>query len=259
MKRRVRARIIVGIVFLLTPVGSGTLQADLVVYSDDFSTDTTASYTWMDEGVGGDGDPSNNYGYDAVNKWVTITTADNENIYIGASLPTAIESGHFEFRFMPYETYPTDGLVRMRLFTVEGKSYMYMWHFAHQADLEDPGYNDGYRARLEKWVDGLPVIQTVFVPEPTHYDLDAWHILAMDFDPVSISGYLDGQLIRTETDPTATVLAISSFDIVFQQQDQHLDNILITEGSYVVPLPGAAMLGALGLSFAAWRLRRRTA
>ena len=243
------------VVVALVSASFSTVQADLVVYSDDFHTNTTLSYTWVDEGVGGDGDPVNNYRYDSDNKWVTITTADNENIYIGASLPTAIEAGHFEFRFMPWKTYPTDGLVRMRLFGVDGRSYMYMWHFAHDSALSDAGWNDGYRAHLEKWVDGSAVIDETFIPTPSQYSLGEWHTLAMDFNPVSVSGYLDGELIRTEYDVTATPIAINSFEIVFQQQDQHLDDILIT--TQVVPVPGAVLLGTLGLGYAGMRLRRQ--
>ena len=142
---------------------SGLGLCDITVFSDDFSTDTTASYTWFEEGNGGDNDPVNNYAYDASNEWVTITTANNNNIYmassLGTSLSTPIESGYFEFSFMPYQVYPTDGLTRMRLYGVDGTDDMYMWHFAHNSGLPDAGVGQGYRAHLEKWVDGTPIIQ----------------------------------------------------------------------------------------------------
>jgi hypothetical protein len=81
----------------------------------------------------------------------------------------------------------------------------------------------------------------------------------MSFSSLAFSGFLDGQLIRTEQDPTATPIAIHSFAIVFRQQDQHLDNILVTGNPVVpVPLPGAVWLGVVAVSYAGWRLRRRT-
>jgi hypothetical protein len=235
---------------------------DFVVFSDDFSTDTTFSYTWFEDGNGGDDNPVNNCTYDASNMWVNITTADNDNIRLGALLSTPIQSGYFQMSFMPWYTYPTDGVVWMRLYGAAGESYSYRWEYAHDNSYADPGEVNQYRAHLEKWVDGTPVVQEVFVPSPDHYDLGAWHTLAMSFGPLAFSGFLDGQLIRTEQDPTAIPIAINSFAIVFRQQDQHLDNILIIGEPYVgpvqpVPLPGAALLGIIGLLYSASRLQRR--
>jgi hypothetical protein len=225
-------------VIALTGLWTANALADLVVFSDGFNTDTTGDYTWTDEGVGGDRDPANNYTYDAVNRWVVITTANNENIYLDASLSAPIQAGYFQMSFMPWQTYPTDGLVRMRLFGIEGTSNMYMWHFAHNSDLSDPGAPPpGYRAHLEKRVAGAQVVAETFIPSPTHYDLGAWHTLALSFSATAVSGYLDGQLVKTVQDPMAIPVAVNSFEIVFQQQDQYLDNILIIGEPYVDPCP----------------------
>jgi hypothetical protein len=226
-----------------------------MVFSDDFSTDTTANYTWFEEGVGGDDIPLNNYSYDAVNEWVTITTANNNNILmnisIDASQTTSLQSGYFEFSFMPYQTYHIDGLVRMRLYGISDPSDMYMWHFAHNSGLADAGVDQGYRAHLEKWVDGNPIIQEIFIPYPDHYDLGQWHTMAMSFSPTTLSGYLDGQLIGSFSDISSTPINVGSLELVFQQQDQHVDNIFLT------PIPSAVVLGSLGLTFSGWILKRR--
>lgn len=238
----------------------GIVFADFVVYSDDFSTDTTANYTWVDEGSGGDGDPANNYTYDSVNQWLNITTANNENIYMGAYLSNPIETGHFEISFLPYATYPVDGLVQIRLYGADGTLYSYHWDFAHDSGSSYPGDPDlyQYRAHLEKWVDGVPVIQEIFVPSPSDYELDVWHTLAVDFSALCLTGSLDGQSVLTMDDPGATSIAIESFQISFRQQDQYVDDILFTGQSCVVRLPGAALLGVLGLGCAGTRLRRQT-
>ena len=173
----------------------------MVMYSDDFGANTTANYSWIDEGGGGDGDPVNNYSYDSINKWVTITTANNENIRMSAALPDTIEAGHFEVSFMPFHTYPTDGVVQMRLYGADGTLYSYHWDFAHDSGTSSPGADDVYRAHLEKWVNGVPVIEEVFIPSPDHYELDVWHTLAMDFSPLSVTGYLDGIAVLTKVRP----------------------------------------------------------
>jgi len=244
------------VVFILT--APGVACADFVVYSDDFSADTTLNYSWVDEGSGGDGIPENNYSYDSVNRWVTVTSGNNENIYMGASLSTAIDTGHFEISFMPFQTYPVDGLVQMRLYGADGTSYSYHWDFAHNSGASNPGDPDlyQYRAHLEKWVDGVPVIEEVFIPSLASYELDVWHTLAMDFGPLFLSGSLDDQPVLTMADPTASSIDIVSFEVSFRQQDQYVDNVLVTGDPCVVPLPSAVLLGVLGLSFSGWRLRR---
>jgi hypothetical protein len=133
---------------------------------------------------------------------------------------------------------------------------------AHDSGLEDAGYEQGYRAHLEKWVDGTAVIQEIFIPSPDHYDLGQWHTLGMNFSPTTLSGYLDGQLIMTVSDLTATPITVGSLELVFAQQDQHVDNIFITSDPYPapapvpVPAPGAFILAAVGLSCVGRVLRR---
>lgn len=247
-----RKKTIIVLTIVITNLWACDAQCDIIVYNDDFSTDTTSNYSWWSD----DYNPSNHYTYDAVNEWVTITTGDNNNMYMRRSLDafllSPLELGYFEFSFMPWQIYETDGLVEMRLYGSD-TSDMYIWHFAHNSGLPDGGYYDQYRARLEKWVDGTPVIQEIFIPTPDHYDLGQWHTLAMSFSPTNLSGYLDGQLILSVSDPTMTPLTIRNLQLVFSQQDQHIDNILIT----TIPTPGAVLLGSIGLSLVGWRLRKR--
>jgi hypothetical protein len=235
-------------------LGATDAFAGSTVYTDDFSTNTTGSYTWSEAGAG-DGNPANNYTYDASHQWVTVVTGDNVNVYMKGTLSAPISSGSIQFSFMPSQTYPTDGLVRIHLFGVGGTSYLYEWSFSHNCDLPDPGY----RAQLEKWVAGSAVIDEAFVPTPASYSLGQWHTMAMVFSPTFVSGFLDGNLMRTETDPTATSILIDSFELVFQQQDQHVDNIVVQgcDSCAPVPAPAGVLLAALGTATVGWMRRRR--
>lgn len=258
MKRQTILVEVIIVTILFSAIARGGVTG-VTLFSDDFSTDTTANYDWAEEGEG-DGDPSNNYVYDASNEWLTITTANNNNVYmsLGGSLATQPQSGYFEFSFMPYQTYPTDGLVEMRLYGAAGISDMYVWHFAHNSGLPDAGLYDQYRARLEKWIGGTPVIEEIFIPTPDHYDLDEWHTLAMDFSPTTLSGYLDGQLIMSVSDPAMNPISITGFQLVFKQQDQHIDDIYISTDSVPVPIPipSSFVLASLGFGIVNSRLRR---
>jgi hypothetical protein len=240
-------------IVLLVGLGATNAFAASIIFTDDFSTNTTGSYTWSEAGAG-DGNPTNNYTYDAANQWLTVSTADNVNVYMKGTLPAPIRAGSLQFSFLPMQTYPTDGLVRMHLFGVGGTSYMYEWSFSHNCDLPDPGY----RASLEKWVNGSRVVHKAFVPTPASYALGQWHTMAMIFSPTSISGFLDGQLMRTELDPTAASFMVNSFEIAFQQQDQLVDNIIVQAcDSCAVPAPAGIFLASLGTAAVSWMRRRR--
>ena len=192
------------------------------IFSDDFDTNTTNFYTWIESGSG-DKDPTNNYVHDPVNKWVTITTADNVNIFMSRVLPTTTTSGYFEISFMPWQTWPLDGLVQIKIYGQDGG--MYLFHFAHISSPPDPGNNNQYRAHLQKQVNGELVINEIFVPSPDRYNLGEWHTFAMRFSPITFTGYLDGVEIISRDDLSSNIIDINSFEIAFMQQDQHLDNI----------------------------------
>lgn len=240
-------------IVLLVGLGATNAFAASTVFVDDFGTDTTGSYAWSEAGAG-DGNPANNYAYDSANHWVAISTGDNVNVYMKGTLSSPVSAGSLRFSFLPTNTYPTDGLVRMHLFGVGGTSYMYEWSFSHDCGLPDPAY----RAQLEKWVGGTPVIEEAFVPTPASYELEQWHTMAMIFSPTSVSGFFDGALMRTEVDPTATPILIDSFELVFQQQDQFVDDIVVQAcDSCAVPAPAGVFLAGLGTAAVGWMRRRR--
>lgn len=239
---------------LFVALGATNALAATTIYMDDFGTDTTGNYTWREMGAG-DGNPANNYAYDAANQRVNVVTGDNLNVYMKGTLPTPIGAGSIQFGFMPSQTYPTDGIICLNLYGVEGTSYGYVWSFSHDCSLPD----SAYRARLEKWVHGTEIIHEAFVPSPASYTLGEWHTMALIFSPTSISGFLDGALMGTETDPSATPILINSFEIIFQQQDQLVDNIIVQacDSCAAVPAPAGVLLAALGTGVVGWMRKRR--
>jgi hypothetical protein len=73
----------------------------------------------------------------------------------------------------------------------------------------------------------------------------------------------DGDFSATDWIPfTYEIPWSGSFTLLFEVAGSYssigVDNVRLTPAAAPVPIPGAALLGALGLSFAGWRLRGRT-
>lgn len=214
-----------GVAGILTIGCNPVVTPNIIEAFDHFNTNTTGNYIWKEVGDGGDGNPANNYVYDQVNKWVTITTADDDNIIIGRDLSKTFTSGYFKISFMPWKTWPTDGVTEISVHGGGGDRYVFS--FAHVSSNPDPGNNNQYRANVQKWIGGNAVINRIFIPSPDRYILNEWHTLSIRFSPTTFTGYLDGIEIMSVNDPNANIIPVNYFRIIFMQQDQHLDNIII--------------------------------
>lgn len=206
---------------LLLLSSTATAEKLVDVFTDDFSSDTSNTYTWSEVGYG-DLNPDNNYSYDPTTKTLRLSLADNVNIYLDKELPKAIQAGRIQFDFDPTRTFPFDGICYLTAYGTNGN--LYHFAFSHNAYK-----GSAYQTQLRKLVDGQYVVNDRFIPNPNGYSLNEWHTMTLDFTPESFTGTIDGVVIRTENDPTAAPIEITAIQIGFAQQDEYVDNIKVAE------------------------------
>ena len=209
---------VLGILSCVLVVGAPATQAESVIFEDDFSTDTTGAYTWWESGDGSDGNPWNNFMYDSLNQWVTITGANDVDIGLRTDLPIAATTGYIEFEFFPTQVFQIDGRTNLILHGENGSGYRFMM-------ARDHHNRDDYRSLLLKWVNGELLIEEIFFPSPSGYALGEWHTFAIAFSPTKVAGYLDGVEVMSRDDPGGNLIQVTGFEVSFAQQNQHLDNI----------------------------------
>jgi len=96
-----------------------TVSTITYLFSDDFSTDTTANYTvtntWTEGGTG-------DFLYDAIGKRAQVLTGDNIGLQFSHELPT-LASGSFSIDFLPTKKYPSGGWISLRLIQDQNNYY----------------------------------------------------------------------------------------------------------------------------------------
>ena len=105
--RHTQLSALVGLALLFAQVGVNSAFA----FSDDFSTDTSSSYTitdtWTQSGFG-------SFVVDPGSQRGLVRSGDNIGIQIGQSFPSA-NASTFSFDFSPTAIYPNGGIFRLRL------------------------------------------------------------------------------------------------------------------------------------------------
>ncbi len=171
---------------------------------DDFSVDTTGSYTVTDgRTTGGFG----SFEYDASGERVQMITGDNIGLKISQDLDSA-ERGSFSIDFLPAVMHPKGGIFTLRLIEDENNYYAL-------------SNTDGYGAReLKKFVNGVEVDS---VPLAMEYSQKNEYTISIDFSPEQTTANAFGETITMNADNSS--ITVNSFAVEVEQQDAFLDNI----------------------------------
>ena len=136
---------------------AGTTSEGLILsfntnlFFDDFSTDTSGSYTSQGFDFGSRTLlQSPEFNYDSVGQQLEILTGDDFGLTFSSALPTN-NSGVFSFDFFPRQTYPTGGGIWVRLMQ-DANNYYEIAAFEWD-DALSPHENSG----VTKWVGGVAV------------------------------------------------------------------------------------------------------
>ena len=190
------------------------VEADPVLFSDDFSTDTTGNYTTtLTEG--NDGNHTVAFLYDAAGQRVQVDSEDNGKVLFSQGV-TATDSGTFSIDFNPTEKYPLGGTLWVRLLQDANNYY----------EIEN---TDGYGAgEIRKFVGGntTPVETASFTGE---YSQNNNYTITIDFSPTQTTVNAFGDQLTLSTNTAA--INVDSFEVEASQQTAFFDNILLTGGS----------------------------
>ena len=195
-------------------VGSGSSS-----FFDDFSTDTTASYTLTDTStIGGFG--SFNY-RGLVEQRVELITGDNVGLEFSHDVP-ALDIGTFSIDFLPTVKFPSGGA--FELFLRQDATTYYLVK-----------NTDGYGAKsIEKFVGNVQVDSQQFSNE---YSQNTNYTITVNFSPGVTTVNAFGDILTINTD-SSTIL-VSSCAVELKQQNGFFDNISYS-GSGSSNLPPAA-------------------
>jgi hypothetical protein len=212
------------LVFQLTITDSRSMTSQdnvtvMVVYGafDDFSTDTSGSYTA--ESIDLDGNPAvgSVLSYDAVGERLEVTTGNDLGLIFSRDFPApGIDNGEFSIDFTPIGTYPSGGGIWVRLME-DADNYYELAIF----NWDDPGA-PGEPAYFAKVVGGVDVDNVPITMN--NYDNVATRTVTITFTPTSATatGFLNGPVTLTGDN---TVINVSMFEIQSNQQDVYYDNI----------------------------------
>ncbi len=182
-------------------------QTSSILFSDDFSTDTTGDYQiTLTDTRGGTG----SFNYDATGKRAQVLTGDNVGIQFARSVPS-LSSGTFSIDFLPTTPYPLGGIIDIRLKQDANNYY----------ELSN---SDGYGPyQMKKVVAGVEVENVSFTNE---YTQNTDYTITISFSPnlTTVNAFGDELTLSTDSN---TVL-VNSFEIETNQQDSYYDNILYT-------------------------------
>ncbi len=184
--------------------------AGQILFSDDFSADTTGGYTitdtWTQGGTG-------QFLYDNGGERVQVLTGDNIGLQFSHSVPLQT-SGSFSLDFFPTALYPYGGTIQLRL--VEDANNYYLLK-------NTDGYGPGY---LWKVAGGVFFYGTQFM---NGYSTNTNYHIEIHFNPVRTVVHAFGETLVFDADTSS--ISVNSFEVETQQHDAYFDNILYSEHS----------------------------
>jgi hypothetical protein len=206
------------LVFQLTVTSSrGPTAADNVTvtdkwgFFDDFSTDTTGTYTTVIT--------SGTFGtltYDAVGQRARVTTGDDNVMKFIHSLPSG-NNGVFSVDFSPTIPYPSHGGLWIRL-KQDALNYYEVSNFDWTSFGGTPAAPD--LAGVRKFVGGVMVDEVLF---PTSYIQGNTYGIKITFSPTKTTMLAFGQSLDLTTNGTS--ILVNQFEVETGQQDAFYDNI----------------------------------
>ncbi len=174
------------------------------LFFDDFSTDTTGSYTVTDTWTSGG---TGRFVYDGAGQRSQVLTGDNIGLRIGQSIP-ATDTGTFKVDFEPVKKYPAGGGLMINLRQDADHYYRI-------------SNTDGYGPRSVEKVVGRRVVERVFFA--SEYIQGAKYSIVVNFNPTTMTVRAFGDQVTLSGNGSA--INVSAFEITTSQQDAYYDNI----------------------------------
>ena len=195
---------------------SDTITVDVAPakFSDDFTVDTTSSYTVVKQTFSGFPLLEGSFLYDGVGKRVQVLVGDNVGLQFSKGI-TGSTSGVFALDFLPTTGYPSHGGIWIRLLQ-DANNYYGIAYF----DNTDPNGID--MPLVKKVVNGAAVDSS---PISGFYAQGTTYNIQIHFTPTSTIVNAFGNLITLDTNTDS--ISVSSFEIEVGQQDAYFDNIAL--------------------------------
>jgi hypothetical protein len=188
------------------------IAVNWVGFANDFSTDTTGTYTVTPTGGAG-----GTFTWDAAGTRVQVLTGDDNVLKVSNAIP-ASDNGVFSLDFSPTTAYPTHGGIWVRLVQDAG-NYYEISNFDYASVGGTPGLPD--LAAVKKFVGGVMVDNVAF---PTAYTQGNTYNLKITFRPTQVVLEGFGAPVTLDTTDT-TAISATSIEIETGQQDAYYDNI----------------------------------
>jgi len=196
----------------LTASDNVAITVKYVGFADDFSTDTTGTYTKTQQNGTG-----STFTWDSVGKRGQVLTGDDNALIISKTIP-ASDNGVFSLDFSPTTPYPGHGGIWVRL-VQSPTNYYEISNFDWASFGGTPTAPD--LATVRKVVGGVVVDE---VAVPTAYTQGTTYNIKITFSPTQVVLEGFGAAVTLNTTNTAAITA-TSFEIQTGQQDAYYDNI----------------------------------
>jgi len=262
------------VILLTASIGHADLSDGLVAYYpfNGNTADETGNYapltvygaTPTNDRVG---NPNSAYSLDGIDDWMAGASYDVIN-------PSALSSFAVSFWFSPASTWTTG----------DNPNTMLVGNIVNDPPYYNPrGWFDwgvmissslAYDGSLYFWwIDDTYHVTRELNTTTTTWNAGEWYHVLYDYDvsTETLSAWVNGRFESSMTvttdigrDNGGNILAVANYNASYA--DMSIDEVRIYNRAltasevhdlYVIPAPGAFLLGALGLSVAGWKLRRR--